>query len=70
MFHVGVEDDFEHHLRVVRAAAALPVQFFELPQVKTLDHGVNNAHRVVSGYILVGIQQKKQPVVVTVRFCM
>ncbi len=68
--HIGIEDDLEHHLRVVGTPAAFTVQFFELPQVKTLDNGINNAYRVVFRYIFIGIQQKKQPVVVTVRFCM
>lgn len=34
--HVCVKNDFEHHLRVIWAAATLPVQLFELLDVKTL----------------------------------
>ncbi len=68
--HVGVQNDFEHHLRMVRAAATLTVQFLKLPKVKTLDNGINNAYRIVFRYVFIGIQQKKQSVVVTIRFCM
>ena len=67
--HIGIEDDLEHHFRMVRASATLTVQFFEITQVKTLDNSVNEAHRIGFRDILIGIQQKKQPVVVTVRFC-
>jgi len=68
--HIRVEDDFEHHLRMVGTTAFLLIQLFELFQVKTLYYGIDNANRIVFCYILVGVQQKKQSVVVTVRFCM
>ena len=68
--HVGVKDYLEHHLRVVGTALALAVQFLEILEVKVLDYGIDNAHRVVSRYIIAWIEQKKQPVVVTVGFCM
>ena len=55
---------------MVRTTSFFTVQFFELPQVKTLDYGIDNAYRITFSYILIRIQQKKQPVVVTVRFCM
>jgi hypothetical protein len=55
---------------MVGTPAPFTVQFFELLEVKALDNGIDNTHRVVFRYIFVGIQQKKQPVVVTVRFCM
>ena len=44
---------------MVRAAATLTVQLLKLLKVKTLDNGIDNAHRVVFRDGLVGIQQKK-----------
>ncbi len=44
---------------MVRASAALTVQLFELPEVKTLDNSIDNAHRVVFRNILARIQKKK-----------
>lgn len=55
---------------MVGTPAPSTVQFFELIEVKTLNNGIDYSHRVVFRYIFIGIQQKKQPVVVTVRFCM
>ncbi len=70
VIHIGIEDDLEHHLRVVGTPAPFTVQFFELLEIKTLNYGINNAHRIVFRDIFIRIQQKKQSVVVTVRFCM
>ena len=67
--HIGVDNHLEHHLRMIRAATLFLVQFPEVLQVKTLDHTVNHANRVVPRYILIGIDHQKQPVVI-VRFCM
>lgn len=57
--HIGIMDDLEHHLGVVGASSHFPVQFFGLMQIKTLDNGIDNAHRVVFSYIFIRIQQKK-----------
>ncbi len=55
---------------MVWTAATLTVQFSELLEVKTLDNSIDNTHRIVFRYVFIGIQQKEQSVVVTVRFCM
>ena len=56
--HISVKDNLLHHLRMVMAAATFSVQLFELLEIKTLDNGINNTHRLIVRYILVGIQQK------------
>ena len=70
IIHIGVENDLEHHLRMVGTASAFAVQFLEIAQVKVLDYRINNAYRVVFRLILIRIKQKEQPIVVIVRFCM
>ena len=67
--HVGIEDELEHHLRMVGATAFLLVQLFEILEVKTFYYGIDNANRIVFGYILVRIHRQKQSVVIVI-FCM
>ena len=64
--HVGIEDGLEHHLRVIGTTTAFSVQFLEILQIKTFDYGIDNAHRVVFRYVIVGIDCQKQPVVIVV----
>ena len=54
---------------MVSATAALPVEFLEVLKIKALDHGINNAYRVILRYMFGGVDLKKQQVV-AVRFCM
>lgn len=62
--HVCIEDDFEHHLRMVRTTAFLMVKFLELSQVKALDYRIDYAHRIVFSDILVEIHCQKQSFVI------
>ena len=54
---------------MIWTAPALTIQIVEIQQVKTLDYGIDNTHRVVLRYILIGVDRQEQPVVI-VRFCM
>ena len=55
---------------MVRTASSFTIKLFELFEIQTLHYGIDNTNRVIFRDVLIGIEQKKQPVVVTVIFCM
>ena len=65
--HVGIQNDLEHHLGVVRAAAAFLIQFSETFKIQALNQGVNHAHRIVFCNILINSLRKKHCLVGIVR---
>ena len=65
--HIGIQNDLEHHLGVVRAAAAFLIQFSETFKIQALNQGVNHAHRIVFCNILINSLRKKNGLVGIVR---
>ncbi len=63
---VTVDNDLEHHPRVVRAAAALLVQLVESLQIQTVDDRSDQTHRVIRSDILIDSLRKKHQLVVYV----
>ena len=54
---------------MVSATAALTVEFLEVLKIKALDHGIDNAYRVILGFLFGGVHLEKQQVI-AVWFCM
>ena len=65
--HIGIQNDLEHHLGVVRAAAAFLIQLAETFKIQALNQGVNHAHRIVFCNILINSLRKKNGLVGNVR---
>jgi len=65
--HVGIQNDLEHHLGMVRAAAAFLIQFLETFKIQALNQSVNYAHRIVFCNILINSLRKKHCLVGIVR---
>ena len=65
--HIGIQNDLEHHLGVVRAAAAFLIQLSETFKIQALNQGVNHAHRIIFCNILINSLRKKNGLVGNVR---
>ena len=65
--HIGIQNDLEHHLGVVRAATAFLIQLSETFKIQALNQGVNHVHRIVFCNILINSLRKKNGLVGIVR---
>ena len=45
--HIGIQNDPEHHLRMIRAATAFLILLSELFKTQSPQQGVNHVHRIV-----------------------
>ena len=65
--HVGIQDDLEHHLRMIRIATRLLVELAELSQVKVLHDAVYETYRIIFRNIFVDSLRKKDCLIGYVR---
>ena len=57
--HVGVDDNLQQHLRIIRTASALPVQFAETAQVEALYYAADKADWIIFRNVFVDSLRKK-----------
>ena len=57
--HVAIDDCLEHHLGVIRTAAALPIKFLEILEFESINHCADKAHGGIFRYIFIDTLRKK-----------
>ena len=65
--HVGIEDDLEHHLRMIGNAAALFVKLTKIIDIQTVNNGIDNANGIIFRNVLIDSLRKKPRLVAYVR---
>ena len=61
--HIGIQDDLEHHARVIGAATDFTVQTVEAGQVKVVHYRTHDANRIAIADIFINPLRKKYQLV-------
>lgn len=51
--HVGIDNQFEHHFRMIRTTARFLIKLPETVKIKIINHSIDYAHRIVRCYVFI-----------------